>query len=312
MSNDRCNHTVKSIGLILALSITVLFISSCASPVSTRSVPIAVAAYPDAEQQMLAALTISLLRANGYSVIDRTDLKSEWHVRQALEAGSVHIAWQNSSVVWFTYLGHDKPVSSESSLFREIKAEDYTHDIAWLTPVSWSTRQSVVMRSDRAADMGISTISGLAQQISGTNPGVTICLPESMINSTRGLSGLLRVYGFRLRSENIRPMELDDALTAVLNGACDCTIGSVKDLALNADALMLLRDNLAFFPASILAPTVHIRTINQYPELERILGQLTDSLDHTTLARLEREVARQRQSYERTATRYLESAGIIE
>lgn len=312
MSNDRCSRMIRRIGLIVALGIAVLITLSCSSPVSTRSVPVVVAAYPDTEQQMLAALTISLLRANGYSVIDRTDLKSEWHVRQALEAGSVQIAWQNSSVVWFSYLGHDKPVSSESSLFREIKAEDSTHDIAWLTPVSWSTRQSILMRADRAADMGISTISGLAQEISGINPDITICLPESMINSTRGLSGLLRVYGFRLRTENIRPMEPNDALTAVLNGTCDCTIGSVKDLALNADELTLLRDNLAFFPASILAPTVHIRTINQYPELERILGQLTHSLDHATLARLEREVARQRQSYERTAIKYLESAGIID
>ncbi len=312
MSKDHSRPTFRSLALILALSITALTISGCARPVSTRSVPVTVAAYPDPEQQMLAALTISLLRANGYTVIDRTDLKSEWHVRQALEAGSVQIAWQNSSVVWFTYLGHDKPVSSESNLFREIKAEDYAHDIAWLTPVSWSTRQSIVMRRDRAAAMGISTISGLAQQVSGTNPGITICLPESMINSTRGLSGLLRVYGFRLRTENIRPMDPDDAVAAVLNGTCDCTIGSVKDLALNADALTLLRDNLTFFPASILAPTVHIRTINQYPELERILGQLTRSLDQPTLARLEREVARQRQSYERTAIRYLEAAGIID
>ncbi len=312
MSNDRSNRTVRRIGLILALSITALVISSCASPVSTRSVPIAVAAYPDAEQQMLAALTISLLRANGYSVIDRTDLESEWHVRQALEAGSVQIAWQNSSVVWFAYLGHDQPVTSESHLFREIKAEDYTHDIAWLTPVSWSTRQSVVMRSDRAADMGITTISELAQEINGTNPEVTICLPEALINSTRGLTGLQRVYGFRLRTENIRAMEPDDALSAVLNGTCDCTIGSLKDLALNADELTLLRDDLAFFPASILAPTVHVRTINQYPELERILGELTASLDHTTLARLEREVARERQSHERTALKYLKSVGIIE
>jgi osmoprotectant transport system substrate-binding protein len=297
--------------IVMAIA-SLLALCSCRAAVSTRSVPVVVAAYPDPQQQMLAALSIVLLRAEGFSIVERTRLQGEWHVRQALEAGSVHLAWQDSGTVWFTYLGHDQPVSSETSLFRNIKAEDYTHDIIWLTPLPWSNRQSIVIRADRAAASRLSSIADLAQHISRVDPQMTICIPQPLATGTRGIAGLQRVYGFSFQPDNIREMASADALAAVLDGTCDCTVGSVKDLALYQGQMVILRDSSAFFPASSLAPTLHVTAINQYPELERILGGLTDALDQKTLAGLEREAVQGRQTYLRVAERYLATIGLID
>lgn len=297
--------------LLVALA-SALPLSGCRTAVSPRSVPVIVGAYPDPQQQMLAALSISLLRAEGFTVVERTDLQSEWHVRQALEAGSVHLAWQDSGTVWFTYLGHDRPVSSETSLFRDIKAEDYMHDVVWLTPLPWSTRQSIVIRADRAAERNLASIADLAQYISRVDPQMTICVPQPVAAGIRGIAGLQRVYGFSFLPGHVREMPSEEALAAVLDGTCDCTVGSVKDLALYQGQLTLLRDSSAFFSASSLAPTLHVTAINQYPELERILGGLTSALDLRTLADLEREVAQSRQSISRVAERYLTQAGLID
>jgi osmoprotectant transport system substrate-binding protein len=303
---------LASVVALMMLAALLLIAIGCKPAVATRSLPLTVAAYPEPEQQMLAALTIALLRDNGYSVVARTDLQSAWHVRQALEAGSVSIAWQDSGTVWFEYLGHDRPERSDMALFRDVKAEDYAHGVVWLTALPWSTRQSIVVRADTAQEFGLSSIADLARHVSRVSPDMTICLPETMVGNTRGIAGLQRVYGFSFQSNSVREMEQREALAAVVDGSCDCTIGAVKDLALYEDELVILRDSSAFFAASTLSPTVYVTAINQYPELERILGGLSGAMDYVTLARLEREVVLGSQSYERMAERFLKSKGLID
>ncbi|MGI6367511.1 MAG: glycine betaine ABC transporter substrate-binding protein [Anaerolineae bacterium] len=299
------------LGLILvALWLTSLLLG-CTPRDPQKSTPIVVGAYPDSEQQMLAALTAALLRDAGYTIVERTDLASEWHVRQALESGRVQLVWQNSPSVWFNYLHHDQPAPSEESLLRELRAEDRRHDIVWLSPVSWSVRQSVLMRADRAEQLGVNSIGELAQQIGSVNPRINVCAPEEVLQSAGGVAGMQRVYGFRFTTGNLQSMSHEAALEGLLDGSCDTAIGSRRDLALHQQELVLLRDDRVFFSAAILAPGVHIGTYNQYPELERIMGGLTAALDSETLARLEREAV-SRQGYDRTARRFLQNAGLIE
>jgi osmoprotectant transport system substrate-binding protein len=296
---------------LVMLAALLLVATGCKPAVSTRSLPLTVAAYPEPEQQMLAALTITLLRDNGYSVVAKTDLQSAWHVRQALEAGGVSIAWQDSGTVWSEYLGHDRPESSDTALFRDVTAEDYAHGVVWLTALPWSTRQSIVVRANKAQEFGLSSIADLARHVSSVAPDMIICLPDTMVRDARGIAGLQRVYGFSFRSASVREMAPKEALAAVVDGTCDCTVGAVKDLALFEDELVILRDSSEFFAASTLSPTVYVTAINQYPELERILGGLTGALDYATLARLEREVVMGSQSYERMAERFLKAEGLI-
>ncbi|MHB1319504.1 MAG: glycine betaine ABC transporter substrate-binding protein, partial [Anaerolineae bacterium] len=143
-------------------------------------------------------------------------------------------------------------------------------------------------------------------------PQMTMCVPQSVATGVRGIAGLQRVYGFSFLPGNVREMSSDEAMTAVLEGTCGCTVGSAKDLALYQGQLTQLRDSSAFFSASSLAPTLHVTAMNQYPELERILGGLTAALDQSTLAGLEREAAQGRQSSTRVAERFLAQAGLID
>ncbi|NLT74573.1 MAG: hypothetical protein GXX94_10370 [Chloroflexi bacterium] len=310
-STGLARHRLRLVCAALILA-QMLGLAGCRVSVSTQSVPVIIAAHPDPEQQLLAALTAGLLRDRGYPVIERVNLQSDWHVRQALTAGSVQIAWQDTGNVWFTYLGHDQPIANETSLYRSVKSEDYRHGVIWLTPLPWSTRQSILVRSDRAAEANLATISDLAQHISRVDPGWVLCAPTGSVSDLRGVAGLQRVYGFRISAGNIQEMEASETVQAVVEGQCDGTIGAAKDLALHDTPLVLLRDDRAFFSAAALAPTVHVSTINQYPELEHIIGRLTASLDYDTLARLERQAVSGDQSYARIAETFLKHVGLIE
>jgi len=308
----RRHRLVRLAGGLLLLMLLGQSVVGCQTAPSTRGMPLVVAASPEPEQQMLAALTMVLLRDQGYTVIPRTDLKSTWHVRQALEAGSVSVAWQDTSTVWFTFLGHDRPETSEVALYRQVKAEDYTHGIVWLSPLPWSTRQTIVVRAKTANENRLESIGDLAVHVGSTDPYMTICLPQESINDTRALAGLQRVYGFSFRTDSVKAMPADEALQAVLDGSCDSTIGTAKDVAPFQGKLVTLRDNKAFFSASNLAPTLHVKAYNQYPELERIIGSLTNALDEATLAALESEARTSRTSYERLAERYLKSVSLVD
>ncbi len=259
---------------------------------------------------MLAELTVQLLQARGYSVVERS-LPANWMVRQALEAGNVHLAWQESAHVWHVTLGHDLPIRSESELLRRVKTEDRLKSIMWLNPLPWSARMAVIIRAEDAAARNLASIPDLAHYISRVDPNPVLCVPEELYDTTHGIRGLERVYQVRFKREHVRFMSHSDAYQALVEKDCDVALGYAKDVTPYGGELVSLRDAKAFFPASSTVPTIHMSALQEYPELERIMAELTDALTQHRLADMERQFASGDDTRTRLATRFLRESGLV-
>lgn len=312
--SSTCSSVRPAIVLGRRLALTLLLALAavgCGGPPARSGPTISIAADARVEQQLLAHLTAQLLQDRGYSVQIETGLQAEWMVRRALESGRVGLAWQETGRVWHNYLNHDMPVTDEAQLYRQVRDQDRLNGIIWLTPFDWSARLSLIVADEMAATHGLATVADLAQYIAHTDPDLVLCTPEELYAAAWGIHGLERVYGFRFQAAQVRYMAHEEAYAGLLTGVCDVALGYGKDVQAYDGALVALRDARAFFPASSLAPTIHVSVQSAYPELERVLAELTAALDPAHLASMEQQVAAGAARPERLAQRFLQEAGLL-
>jgi osmoprotectant transport system substrate-binding protein len=288
-----------------------LAVVGCRGAATRPGPPITIAADARVEQQLLAELTAQYLRGQGYAVEIKTGLHAEWMVRKALEAGNVGLVWQETGQVWHSYLNHDQPVTNEAELFRRVREEDRLHGIVWLNPCDWSARMSLIVTNDMAAVYRLATIADLAQHISRSEPDLALCVPEALYDSPWGIRGLERVYSFRFKAARVRHMTHNEAYEGLLDGSCAIALGYSKDISPYDGRLVALRDARAFFSASSLAPTLHVSTLSAYPELERVLAELTAKLDARSLAAMEQQISSGQRRADRLARQFLRDAGLL-
>ncbi len=314
MSSFRASQAVRLGGLLralLCLVLVALAVGGCSGRAARPGPTIVLAADGRAEQQILAQLTAQFLRDRGYSIRIETGLHAEWMTRRALEAGNVGLVWQETGSAWHTYLNHDLPVSNEAELYRRVREEDYPKGIVWLAPCEWSARIGLVIADQAAADYSLASIADLAQHVRRFEPDMVLCVPEELYTSPWGIRGMENVYGFRFQTASVHLTSPDEAYQGLLEGQCGAALGYTKDVALYGGELVTLRDSLGFFSASSLAPTIHASVANAYPELERVLAELTGELDAGSLAAMERELTAGNERAERLARQFLQSTELI-
>ena len=313
MSSILCESELRRARAIVAIILLVLLllVSGCRARPTRAGEPIVIAADARASQQILAELTAQFLRDRGYPVEIRSGLQEEWMTRRALETGRVGLVWQETGHTWHNHLNHDQPITSETELFRRVKEQDILNRIVWLNPVNWSARMSLVVARETAAEHRLASITELAQHISRTDPNLVLCVPEELYDTPWGIRGMERVYRFRFKGSLVRFMDHGEAYQGLLDSTCDVAVGYGRDLPPYGGALVALRDARAFFPASSLAPTVHVSVLGEYPELERLLAELTANLDAASLARMEQQLVAGQGRVDRMAQQFLRDAELV-
>ena len=313
MSNTPCRSSLRSSWMLgaIGLWLLLLLVAGCRTTPSRADQPIIIAADARTSQQLLAELTAQFLRDRGYAVEIRTGLQEEWMTRKALETGRVGLVWQETGHTWHAHLNHDQPITSETELFRRVKEQDRLNRIIWLNPCNWSARMSLIVARETAADLRLASITDLAHHISRTDPNLALCVPEDLYDTPWGIRGLERVYRFRFKESLVRFMDHGDAYQGLLDKRCHVAVGYGRELSPYDGALVALRDANAFFPASSLAPTVHASVLGEYPEMERILAELTASLDARSLALMEQQLNAGQGRLDRVAQQFLRDAELV-
>jgi osmoprotectant transport system substrate-binding protein len=296
--------------LALALVATVA-LSSCHSSGRDR-LPVVVAAGDSAEQQVLGQLTLQLLQAYGYTVVDKTEMGDAWMVRAALEAGNVDICWEYTGDTWMNHQGHDLPVSNAQELYRRVRDDDALRQITWLLPAPASHTWGLVMAADHATGDQVASIGDLVRYVRTRNPDLTLCAPEAMYNAVSGIRGLERATGLSLPDDQVRFMDLDQGYEAVASGECDCALGNSMSPEVADLGLTMLVDDQSFFPASNLAVAVRTPVLSEFPDLEPTLVRLSAQLTTAEIMELVRLVAVEGQAPQRVAKRFLAQHDLLE
>lgn len=239
------------------------------------------------EQLILSEITREVLEQEGFDVDTRTGMGSVV-VRQAQENGQIDVYWEYTGTSLITYNDIDERLTLEQT-YDTVKELDAEKGIVWLAPSEANNTYALAMRRAEAEKLGIQSISDLARYINEGNT-LTFAADAEFSGRPDGLRPMQELYGFQFGRPNIKRMGTGLTYQALKDGLVDVSMVFSTDGRIPAFDLYVLEDDQQFFPAYALAPVIHHETLEQYPELEALLNNISAVLDDQVMAELNAQV----------------------
>jgi len=260
------------------------------------------------EQLIIGQITVQLLEDRGFKVVDKTGLGGSSVCRKALEQGEIDVYFEYTGTGWMTHLGHDNPLTDSQECYQKVKEEDKGNGIIWLNYGEVNNTYTLMMRQKDANELGIKTISNLAEAI---NSGVESPVGKEWVFATDheysirqdGLVGLEELYGFKF--DDVKIMQVGITYGALKEGKVPVAMGFATDGRVEGFNLVNLVDDKQFHPVYNAAPCLTAEIYNEYPELEELFAGLTPYMDDENMTKLNAQVDLEGKTPEEAASQFL-------
>lgn len=260
------------------------------------------------EQQLLSAMTAQLLEANGFDVDNRAGMGSA-AVRQAMENGQIDVYWEYTGTSLITYNQVEEKLDAQATYDR-VKQLDAEKGIVWLEASEANNTYALAMREEQAGELGIATLSDLAERVNGEND-LTLASNAEFYARPDGLMPLQETYGFEFERSDVSRMDSGLVYEALRNGDVDVGVVFATDGRIPAFDFVVLEDDQGYFPAYAIAAVVRDEVLEANPEIGELMNALAAELDDETMASLNARVDVERVSIENVAAEFLTEAGLI-
>lgn len=244
------------------------------------------------EHVITSHLVALLLEDAGYEVERKFNLGGTVVAHSALVSGEIDLYVEYTGTALVAILGLEVPPAQEGGQgtpvvsipqqVYDIVAGVYPDEFGavWLEPFGFNNTYTMTVTQETAEQFGLQTISDLEGVAADMVVGGT---QEFMIRED-GMPGLEEAYGFEFADG----VGMDPGLVflAVESGEVDIVSANSTDGRIQATGLVMLEDDLGFFPPYYLGPVVNQELLEQYPELEGVLNQLAGKIDEVTMAQM--------------------------
>ncbi len=173
--------------------------------------------------------------------------------------------------------------------------------LALLSPFGFDNTYALVIKQDKAEQLGLSSIADLAAQ-----PQLNVVVSHEFLQREDGWPGLAASYQL---PQAVSGIEHGLAYQALNTGAIDVTDAYSTDGELQRYQLQVLTDDRRYFPAYLAAPL--IRT-SLPPAVQRSLTKLTGRLDDLKMQRLNAEVVFNKRSFAEVAAEFLMAEQLVQ
>lgn len=244
------------------------------------------------ESIILGQITMDLLRAHGANVKDKTNIKGSTNTRTALTSDNIDMYWEYTGTGWVTYLKHTKPIPDARRQYEAVAKEDLgSNKIVWGRPAPLNNTYAFAVRKDKAAQLGVTTLSALAN-LTRTKPGeATFCIESEFSTRDDGFPGLTKAYGMNVPKSNLKMLDTGVIYSETKKGKT-CNFGEVfaTDGRIASMGLTVLQDDRHFFPVYNAALTLRQATATKYPQVQRFFEPVAAKLTDQTMQRLNAKV----------------------
>jgi osmoprotectant transport system substrate-binding protein len=267
------------------------------------------------EQLILGQITVQVLEDAGAEVTDETGITGTTNVRKAMESEEIDMYWEYTGTGWAELLGNDAgdAATDPQELFDNVAKEDLSkNDVKWLALAPVNNTYAIATSSSTSEDLGVTTLSDLAEVASSSPDDATLCAASEFIDRTDGLPGLEKSYGFDLPEDALTEVELGIVFTRVPQGD-PCKFGEVfaTDGRIPANDMVVLEDDKSFFVIYNLALTMNTSVYDENPELEDLFTPVAEKLTTEELQALNSQVDVDGLPEEQVAQKWLEDNGFI-
>ncbi|TFC96011.1 MULTISPECIES: glycine betaine ABC transporter substrate-binding protein [Cryobacterium] len=261
------------------------------------------------EQFILAHLTSQLLNAHGADTDANTQVVGSANVREALESDEFLGYWEYTGTSWITYNGNTTPVQGEEAQFEATKKADAAKGIAWLDPAPLNNTYAFAIRSDKAEELGVTSLSDIAALPVEEQ---TFCIESEFSTRDDGWPGLKAAYGIDVPDSNVALLDTGVIYTATEKGD-DCNFGEVfqTDGRITALDLTVMEDDEEFFPVYQGAFTLKQTTLDEYPGIAEVMALMSELLTTEEMQTLNALADVEGEDPEDIATDWLTEQGLI-
>ena len=260
------------------------------------------------EGRLLSEILAQLLEARTDLRIERRmDLGGTRIVFEALRAGEIDLYPEYTGTGLLEILHAERAGSPEETWSTVREAFRRASDLESLEPLGFNNSYALAMQGTRASELGLRALSDLK-----AHPGLRYGISLEFLNRADGWGALREACGLAREGLEVRGLQHGLAYEAVAQGQVDVTDAYTTDGKLERYGLVVLRDDLGFFPPYDAAPVVRGETLRRHPEVGRVLHLLAGSLSDADMQRLNFRVEERREGFEAVAADFLASRGLVE
>lgn len=222
----------------------------------------------------------------------------------AMLAGEYDVYPEYTGNAWNNILHRDGVYHEDQ--FDVIQSEFEEMGLEWVGNYGFNDTYGIAVRSDVAERYGLKTYSDLIDVAGQLKLGAEY----QFYDRPDGYYALCDYYGFQFGST----MDLDTGLKyqAVASGDIDALIIYTTDGQLADADVVVLDDDLGFFPSYYPGSVARKEVLEEYPELRNALENLNGILDEETITRMNKEVDIDGKDPETVVHEFLVSSGLVE
>src|SRR5512142_309739 len=286
------------------LSAAALALSASCSP---RRSQLTVGSKNFTEQLILGEILKQALQNACHTPVDgRFYLAGTYICQQAILAGRIDAYVEYTGTALAAIL--KQQASGDSAQVYQHVREHYHRRFGLdvMPPLGFNNSFAMVMRSDDAHRLGVTTLSQLAPAA----PQLRLGVGYEFLERQDGYKGLVNTYGLQFR-EAPRVMDLGLLYRALETRSVDIVAGNNTDGLIAALGLVVLDDDRHYFPPYDAVPIVRAQTLERHREIGAVLGRLAGQISVDEMRRLNFAVDGEKRDYKLAAREFLESKSLL-
>lgn len=261
------------------------------------------------EQHILTKMTSIYLKEKGYEVDEASSMGSTV-ARTALENGQIDLYWEYTGTALLVYLKQALESDPEKA-YEKVKELDTKNGLTWLNKSGFNNTYAILMREDRAKELGIKSLEDLAKYLNEDSSKLKLATNAEFFAREDGLKGLEEKYGFTLAPKNVVKMDTGLVYNALSEEQVDVSMGLATDGRIKGFNLVELEDNKQFFPPYNGVPVIRQEVLKEHPEVGELLNKIADNLNGDTMKDLNYRVDVKHEDVNKVAREWLTKEGFI-
>lgn len=260
------------------------------------------------EQQLMTAMTVQLLKAQGFSP-DRKAGMGSAAVRTAMENGQIDVYWEYTGTALSVFNKIPDKFTSAEEAYKRIKEVDAAKGIVWLNMSQVNNTYAFAMNRDDAQKRGLVTMSDLAKAIRG-GAKLTFASNAEFYARPDGLPGWQKEYGFEFERDNVKRMDGGLVYSALKDRQVDTGVVFATDGRIPAFNFVVLKDDKNYAAPYNLTPVVRKEILDKHPKIAAPLNALSAKLNNDNISKLNASVDVEKKSVEEAAAAFLKANGL--
>jgi osmoprotectant transport system permease protein len=225
----------------------------------------------------------------------------------ALKSGGIDMYVEYTGTGYVNILNITEPNSNTDEVYNVMKDRfkaDFGIDV--LNPMGFNNTYAMAVSKETADKYNLKTVSDLAKVSGELIAGPTI----EFANREDGLLGLNKAYNMNFKTVN--PVDGGLRYTALNSNETQVIDAFTTDGLIEQFKLTVLEDDKSFFPPYHAVPIVKEETLEKFPELRGVLGELDGKLTDEKMRKLNYEVDVNKRDAKVVANEFLKSEGLVE